>query len=683
MKILFLAPHTSTGGMPQFLLKRLEVLKKYTKHELYVVEYQCYSIDYVVQRNKIKSLLLENFYTLYEDKMVLQEIIKSVQPDIIHIDEMSERLDREMVKALYSNKRTYRIVETCHDVSFNPADKIFKPDLYLFCTPYHAETFKVNNYEVITYPIVKKFPCDKESARKKLGFEGVNVINVGLWTPGKNQGEGIEMARKYPEMTFHFIGNQAGNFQDYWKPLMENLPSNVKVWGERDDIETFMEAADIFLFNSTWECNPLVLREAISYGLPIVARNLPQYGKMYNSYLYDINTDLRTIKSRNYVVESHLSYETFSTLHHYQYLKIKSCPIVQQEVTITQYFVVNPYLEINCPVDEEFLVQFFDENGSIFYENTINSNSWVKLNRQWFTKWRTVVTVLGTKIYDSVLNYEGKRVAIIIDSDSLGDNIAWMPYCLEFQQKHKCQVIVVTNRCNLFKDAYPELEFLHRGEQINNIHGQYIVGWHYDADKEPELCNTIPLQKAATNILGLPYKEIKPRIKYDIGKNQYGRYVTIATNSTAGLKFWVREYWQQLIDYLVESGYKVINTSRERNAFNNCYQLEDTTLENTMSVIHHSKFFVGLSSGLSWVAWALNKEVFMISNFTESNHEFSCNRIVNTSVCHGCWNNKNFKFDKGDYNWCPIWKGYSKQFECQKSITPQMVIDEIKKASIN
>ena len=102
-------------------------------------------------------------------------------------------------------------------------------------------------------------------------------------------------------------------------------------------------------------------------------------------------------------------------------------------------------------------------------------------------------------------------------------------------------------------------------------------------------------------------------------------------------------------------------------------------MENAIDYIGNSEFFIGLSSGLSWLAWALGKKVFMISNFSEAGHEFSCYRLTNTNVCHGCWNNPDFKFDKGDWEWCPINKGTDKQFECQKSITPQMVIDEIKK----
>jgi autotransporter strand-loop-strand O-heptosyltransferase len=69
----------------------------------------------------------------------------------------------------------------------------------------------------------------------------------------------------------------------------------------------------------------------------------------------------------------------------------------------------------------------------------------------------------------------------------------------------------------------------------------------------------------------------------------------------------------------------------------------------------------------------------MIANFTERSHEFQTgvSRLTNNKVCNGCWNNKNFKFDKSDFEWCPIWKGYDKQFECQKGITSKNVIKAV------
>jgi autotransporter strand-loop-strand O-heptosyltransferase len=119
--------------------------------------------------------------------------------------------------------------------------------------------------------------------------------------------------------------------------------------------------------------------------------------------------------------------------------------------------------------------------------------------------------------------------------------------------------------------------------------------------------------------------------------------------------------------------------SKEGGFYKGVTNLKNTSIENTMNVIHHSDFFIGLSSGLSWLSWALNKNVVMISNFTLPNHEFmiNCTRITNKTSCNGCWNNPNFKFDKGDWNWCPIWKNTDRHFECHKTITPEMVISQI------
>ena len=155
--------------------------------------------------------------------------------------------------------------------------------------------------------------------------------------------------------------------------------------------------------------------------------------------------------------------------------------------------------------------------------------------------------------------------------------------------------------------------------------------------------------------------------------------MTIATNSTAACKFWVKEEWQKLVDHLIEKGYTVVNVSKEKNELKGVLQLENAPLHNVMQFINESEFFIGLSSGLTWLAWAMGKPVVMISNFTEKDHEFQsgCTRITNCAVCHGCWNNKNFRFDKSDWYWCPIYKDTPRQFECQKSITAEMVIKKV------
>jgi autotransporter strand-loop-strand O-heptosyltransferase len=656
--------------MPAFVLKSIQTL--YKTFDIEVVEYQCHSLDYVVQRNAIKELV--PFHTLHEDKMALFNIIAKFNPDIVHIHEPAERFNRDMISELYREDRTYRIVETCHDVSFNhDKEKIFHPDAYYFCTPYHLETFanSPSYKEVIEFPIDDK---TKDLYLNPFDTSKINVVNVGLWTPGKNQAEGLDIARKYPNMQFHFIGNQAINFKHYWEPLMKDIPSNVTIWGEKSNVEMYMRWADIFMFNSTWECNPLVLREAISFGKPIIAHNLPQYGSMFDKYIQPIDSDLHSLRC-NYIVPTDNTSPIFWDKQIAFYNKVMTLDKQEQDVKIIQHFVGQPYLEIKSGLKADFKVQYFD-GDKLVYENTIGSNSWVKLNRQYYTKWHSKVYMDGKLIHDNVLNLEGKRVYIALSSKSLGDTIAWAAYAEEFQKKHKCKVILSTFLNKIL--FMPEIEFVEPGTVVPNIYAQYNIGWFYDSNKEPELPNTIKLQEAATKILGLEFKEIKPTLIHPYKKViNDTKYVTIATNSTSGCKFWTKEGWQGVINYLHEKGYKVINVSLEPNPFDNCEQIINHNIFDTMALIDHSDFFIGLGSGVSWLAWALGKQVVMINNFAEEDHEFDCIRITNKNVCNGCWNNANFKFDAGDFDWCPIFKNTPRHFECQRSISAEDVIDRL------
>jgi autotransporter strand-loop-strand O-heptosyltransferase len=304
-----------------------------------------------------------------------------------------------------------------------------------------------------------------------------------------------------------------------------------------------------------------------------------------------------------------------------------------------------------------------------------------RLNRRYYNGIRYEIHYNSTVIAQETINFKGKRVYIAFDSSSLGDTISWVPYCEEFRKINECELIVSTFKNFLFEKSYPSITFVPPGGVVHNIHAMFNIGWFYDKEKEPEYPSSVPLQKSITNILGLDFKEIQSNIYFDPKERPYnGKYVCVATNSTAGCKLWNNPNgWTELVKYLNGLDYKVINISKDGDKVEGAINLEDDSMENTMNVIHHSEFVIGLSSGLSWLSWGLGKHVVMISNFTESDHEFTlnCTRITNDKVCNGCWNNPMFKFDKGDWYWCPEHKGTERQFECHKSITPEMVIEQI------
>jgi hypothetical protein len=286
-KLLIISPHFSTGGAPQVTLNKVELLRDH--YEIMVVEYAFLAWNFVVQRNKVINILGGNFKSLGENKRELLDFIESFNPDVISMEEFPEMfMDNDLARELYSKDRTYRIVETTHDSSFPPHEKRWMPDEFVFVSAHNM--FRYNHLDVpmqvIEYPVNEKV------------WEGTNddsckyIAIVGLWTPRKNQAYAIELARQLEDynVDFQFIGNQAGNFQSYWEPLMKDLPSNCTVLGEIDNVSRVLRNYDMFLFPSKGdknnkELNPIAIKEALQYKeMPKLMYNLDVYHNKYNDY---------------------------------------------------------------------------------------------------------------------------------------------------------------------------------------------------------------------------------------------------------------------------------------------------------------------------------------------------------------------------------------------------------------
>lgn len=289
-KLLFVTPHLSTGGLPQYLLKKIEHFKD--QFEIYLIEYQDLSWEFVVQKNKIKQLIPPTrFATLGPDKSQLLNYIESWKPDIIHFEEIPEGfIDDSILFPIFEKKnRGYFILTTTHSSHTDPSTLTTYPDKFILVSEWSKNRFESivdTPCGVWEYPIEDLTP-EKDKYKDELDFnpEYKHILNVGLFTPGKNQGELFELAKELEEypFIFHFVGNQAGNFHDYWDPLMRSKPSNCKVWGERNDVDKFLQAADLFYFSSKLELNPLVVKEALSYKLPIFMYKLSTYLNQYDN----------------------------------------------------------------------------------------------------------------------------------------------------------------------------------------------------------------------------------------------------------------------------------------------------------------------------------------------------------------------------------------------------------------
>jgi autotransporter strand-loop-strand O-heptosyltransferase len=338
-------------------------------------------------------------------------------------------------------------------------------------------------------------------------------------------------------------------------------------------------------------------------------------------------------------------------------------------------------VEIKGGEDVEHDVKFFTPDLDLIYGTKLRPNHWGKLNAKYYVD--LLIEVDGDFI-DTLL--KDKTVWIDFDTASLGDTLAWMPYAEEFRKKHECKVITTSKYTDLFD--YPEIDM--RTHEANvECDAKFKLGYYFDdRDMAPRDPRTIGLQETACDILGLEYKEIKPKlIDVDIHTDPEAEKlpVAIATQSTSQCKYWTKEGWEAVVDYLKEDGRSVFcidqhHTFGGKGVINtipsNVLDMTgDVDLKTRMSQIKGCGFFIGLGSGLSWLAWACDVPVILISGFSEPFAEFDTPyRVINKNVCHGCWNDPELKFDKNDWNWCPR----NKNFECSTSITPEMVIDQIK-----
>jgi len=353
-----------------------------------------------------------------------------------------------------------------------------------------------------------------------------------------------------------------------------------------------------------------------------------------------------------------------------------------------------PRVNITCKSNTKVNVEFFEGNGDLIYKSVLTDNMFASINREYHSDFYV-------KVYDdfeeSIVRpgFTDERVYIHLDSSAMGDTIAWLPPVEEFRKKHNCHLICSTFNNQFFVSQYPDIEFVEPGTEVPNLYKMFTLGWFYnengeiDYTKNPTNFRDQHLQKTASDILGLEFNEIRPKIDFEpLPRPVSKKYYCIANHSTAQAKYWNNpDGWQDVVDHLKSKDYEVIILSKENDGYmgnrdpKGAIKLEDKTLAEISNYLHHAEGFIGLGSGLSWLAWALNTKVILISGFSKPNCEMiDCIRIFVPdieNICNGCFND--FKFDAGDWNWCVKHKGTDRQFECTKSISSEMVINAIMK----
>ncbi len=342
------------------------------------------------------------------------------------------------------------------------------------------------------------------------------------------------------------------------------------------------------------------------------------------------------------------------------------------------------------------------DSGNILFE-TENKGGLTKSAKRWFVRFSIEVWSIeeGASEPRLVLNHEydaaNRDILIQFPIGTLGDTIAWFSYAHRFGDRHPgARVYCAMSELiiPLFRDAYPEIHFVTPEEVTSralheSAYATYCLGLFFNdvaCEFQPTDFRHVGLHRTAAYILGVDPREEAPRISLpDDSRPIAEPYAVIAVQSSSAAKYWNNPNgWHEVIAFLKERGYRVVCIDQKRVHGSGVmwthipHGAEDETGDRPLTErarwLKHADAFIGLASGLSWLAWAAGCPVVMISGFSHADTEFATPyRVINWHTCNSCWNDPKFTFDHRDFMWCPRHAGTPRQFECTRLITPSHV----------
>jgi glycosyltransferase involved in cell wall biosynthesis len=135
----------------------------------------------------------------------------------------------------------------------------------------------------------------RKSFREKLDIEDDEkvVLTVAQQTPRKGIYDFIELSKMYPGIRWVWIGGipYGALSKDYFQiKLMKSLCGDNTIFtGFIPDIIEAYSGADVFFMPSYAETFGLVILEALSCGLPVVARGIPEFREIFGDAVYYFN----------------------------------------------------------------------------------------------------------------------------------------------------------------------------------------------------------------------------------------------------------------------------------------------------------------------------------------------------------------------------------------------------------
>lgn len=334
----------------------------------------------------------------------------------------------------------------------------------------------------------------------------------------------------------------------------------------------------------------------------------------------------------------------------------------------------------------QYRIKMIDTYTGIIHVDTIlNKGKELFSPFRFYIKWKLEVYKQNKLVYQHTIDLNNQDVLIDIDGNVIGDTLAWMPAIDKFQKKHNCNLIMYHGNkqiIDILKPNYPNITFTNNFKDKNKIYYAYYqmsIGNVLDQINAPYDSKFVGLKQIAYLLLNVKYNQ-NDIVKLSLNKSRQinQKYVVISCGGSSSLKRWTnKKDWEQVIDFLKQNGYKVYQIGTDEQLIQGCInQIGQKHLQQRIDLIKDADCFIGMSSGLSWIANACKIPIVLICGFTFPNLQFyTPYRVQAIHGCRGCFHNIQPNINKECH-----YKGTPKQYQCYNNITALQVINTVKRA---
>jgi autotransporter strand-loop-strand O-heptosyltransferase len=227
-----------------------------------------------------------------------------------------------------------------------------------------------------------------------------------------------------------------------------------------------------------------------------------------------------------------------------------------------------------------------------------------------------------------------KTILIEILSTSIGDTIASTPYVSEYQKKNDCKIYYKINGrlIPFLENVYTNINFIDK-KTIVEFDEEIILKYIFSKNVQGGFAEQLGFENPTY---------IRPKITIpDSVRTIKNKYITFGVHSTGQIRYWNHPTgiksqpstpnWNDLSGRLRKLGYTPVTVEKDElfgtpPFFNGVPSKSNKKigidLLESLQLIQHSEFYIGLNSGMAWLSHALGKKVVMISNFSEDWNEF-------------------------------------------------------------